>query len=118
MNRARSLGSAHRGLMEWLVQRVTSVYLGLFVIYLIGHLLLNPVRSYTTWSAYFAHGAVRLAWGLFFASLLLHAWVGARSIYLDYLHPTWLRFTVTCATAMGMVGLALWAAYILLRGIA
>jgi succinate dehydrogenase / fumarate reductase membrane anchor subunit len=104
--------------MEWLVQRVTSIYLGGFAVYLIGYLILNPVKNYATWSAYFANGAVRLAWGLFFVSLLLHAWVGLRSIYLDYLHPMWLRFTVTVGTAVGLVALGLWAADILVRGAA
>jgi succinate dehydrogenase / fumarate reductase membrane anchor subunit len=104
--------------MEWLVQRVTSIYLGGFAIYLIAYLVLNPVKNYTAWSGYFSHGAIRLAWGLFFLSLLLHAWVGLRSIYLDYLKPTWLRFTVTVSTAVAMIALGLWAAQILIRGAA
>ncbi len=104
--------------MEWLVQRVTSIYLGVFVIYLIVHLVLNPVKTYASWSGYFARGGVRLAWALFFASLLLHAWVGLRSIYLDYVKPTWLRFTVTIATALGLLALGLWAANILILGAA
>ncbi len=118
MNRVRSLGSAHRGLMEWLVQRVTSIYLGIFAIYLLGYLIIHPVKNYAAWSAYFASGAVRLAWGLFFLSLLAHAWVGLRSIYLDYLHPTWLRFTVTLLTAVALIALGLWAANILIRVVA
>ena len=118
MNSARSLGSAHRGLMEWLVQRVTSIYLGVFTVYILVYFSVNPITSYTGWSTYFASGAVRLAWGLFFVSLLLHAWVGLRSIYLDYLKPDWVRFTVTVATAIAMTGLGLWAANILIRGAA
>jgi succinate dehydrogenase / fumarate reductase membrane anchor subunit len=104
--------------MEWLVQRITSVYLAGFVIYILIYLALHPVKSYGAWSDYFASGGVRLAWGLFFLSLLLHAWVGMRSIYLDYVKPTGLRFAVTAATAIGFVALGLWTATILLRGIA
>ena len=104
--------------MEWLVQRVTSVYLGGFVIYLLVYLALHPVRTYDSWYAYFSSGSVRLAWALFFVSLLLHAWTGLRSIYLDYLKPDWVRFTVTVLTAVGMITLALWAAKIMLRGVA
>lgn len=118
MNRARSLGSAHRGLMEWLVQRVTSIYLGGFAVYILVYLLLHPVNSYSSWSTYFASGVVRLAWGLFFVSLLLHVWTGLRSIYLDYLKPDWVRITVTIATAVAITALGLWAAHILIRGAA
>lgn len=118
MNPSRSLGSAHRGLMEWLVQRITSVYLAGFTIYILVYLVLHPVKNYLAWTNYFASGAVRLAWSLFFFSLLLHVWVGLRSIYLDYVKPDSLRFAVTAVTAMGLVALGLWTATILLRGVA
>jgi succinate dehydrogenase / fumarate reductase membrane anchor subunit len=104
--------------MEWLVQRVSSIYLAGFVVYLIVHLVMNPVKTYTGWSGYFSHGGVRLAWALFFASLLLHAWTGMRSIYLDYAKPTSVRFAVTIATAIGLIALGLWAANILILGAA
>ena len=61
-----------------------------------------------------ALGYVRLAWAIFILSILVHAWVGMRSIYLDYLHPLWLRFSVTLFTAFGLLALGLWAAQILL----
>jgi succinate dehydrogenase / fumarate reductase membrane anchor subunit len=114
VSRVRSAGSAHAGVAEWLLQRVTSLYMGGFVIYAIMHLSLLPVRDYTAWKAWFATGYVRIAWALFIASILIHAWVGMRSIYLDYLHPLWLRFSVTLITALGLLALALWAAQILI----
>jgi succinate dehydrogenase / fumarate reductase membrane anchor subunit len=117
VNSSRSLGSTHRGLIEWLVQRVSSVYLAGFVVYLLILFALCPFDSYAAWSSHFAKGAVRLAWGLFFVSLLLHTWTGLRSIYLDYLHAVWLRLTVTAMTAVVLIGLGLWSAAILLRGI-
>lgn len=114
MRRVRSAGSAHTGLTEWLWQRVTSLYMGGFVIYAIAHLSLSPAHDYAAWKAWFAAGYVRIAWALFLASILIHAWVGMRSIYLDYLHPLWLRFGVTFLTALGLLALALWAVQILL----
>ena len=114
MSRVRSAGSAHAGVAEWLLQRVTSLYMGGFVIYAIVYLSLSPVRDYTAWKAWFATGYVRIAWALFLASILIHAWVGMRSIYLDYLHPLWLRFSVTVLTALSLLALALWAAQILI----
>lgn len=117
MTRARPLGSAHRGVAGFLVQRVSSLYLAGFVIYFVGYLLLRPVKDYAAWNSYFSSGAVRLAWAIFFASLLAHVWLGLRSIYMDYLHPTWLRFTVSLATAFVLMALAFWAAHLLLRGL-
>jgi succinate dehydrogenase membrane anchor subunit len=114
VKRVRSAGSAHAGMTEWLLQRVTSLYMGGFVIYAIVHLSLSSTRDYTAWKAWFAMGYVRIAWALFVAGILIHAWVGMRSIYLDYLHPLWLRFSVTLLTALGLLALALWAAQILI----
>jgi succinate dehydrogenase / fumarate reductase, membrane anchor subunit len=113
---ARSLGSAHRGVAGFLAQRISSLYLAVFAIYFVVYLLLHPIKDYAAWSAYFSSGAVRLAWGIFFASLFVHVWLGLRSIYMDYLHATWLRFSVSLVTAFILIALAFWTAQILLRG--
>lgn len=114
MRRVRSAGSAHAGVTEWLLQRVTSLYMGGFVIYAIVHFSLLPAHDHAAWKAWFAMGYVRIAWALFLSSILIHAWIGMRSIYLDYLHPLWLRFSVTLLTALGLLALTLWAAEILM----
>ncbi len=115
MKRAHSPGSAHAGLTEWILQRVSSLYMAGFVVYAIVHLSLSPVRDHAAWTAWFAIGYVRLAWAIFILSILVHAWIGMRSIYLDYLHPMWLRFSVSLFTALGLLALGLWAAQIFLR---
>jgi succinate dehydrogenase membrane anchor subunit len=116
MSRVRPLGSAHRGMASFLIQRITSLYLGGFTVYLVARLLFDsPARDYAAWADYFSEGSVRLAWGLFFASLLAHAWVGLRSIYMDYLKPMWLRFSVSTATAFALAWLAFWCAELLIR---
>lgn len=116
MTRARPLGSAHRGTAGFLVQRISSLYLAGFVIYFIGYLLLRPIADYAAWNAYLSSGTVRVAWAIFFASLFAHVWLGLRSIYMDYLHPIGLRFTVSLITAFVLIALAFWTAQILLRG--
>jgi succinate dehydrogenase / fumarate reductase membrane anchor subunit len=110
----RPAGSAHSGLGEWLIQRVTSVYLAGFVLYLAWHFLDEPRPDYAAWHTWFARGPVRLAWALFIACLLAHAWVGLRSVYMDYLHPPALRLGALLVTGFGLAALALWAAQILI----
>ncbi len=110
----RIAGSAHAGLGEWLVQRATSVYLAGFLIYLVLRFAFDPLADYASFRAWFALGPVRIAWGLFFLSLLAHAWVGMRNVYMDYLHPAGLRVAATFLTGFGLLALALWATQILL----
>ncbi|BAV33844.1 succinate dehydrogenase [Sulfuricaulis limicola] len=114
MERLRATGSAHAGMLEWLWQRVTSIYIAGFVVYVVVYLSLAPIRDHASWQAWFAIGYVRLAWAIFILSILVHAWIGMRSIYLDYLHPLWLRFSVSLFTGLGLLALGLWAARILL----
>ena len=114
MNAPRSIGSARAGLGEWDIQRITSIYLAGFTIYLVLRLWLDPLPGYVAWRSWFAQGPVRLAWGLFIASLLVHAWIGLRSVFMDYLRPATLRFVASLLAGLSLLALGLWAAQILL----
>lgn len=112
--RRRPTGSAHTGLGEWLLQRVTAVYMGAFVLYLVLRFAIAPIDLYSTWKLWFTASTVRIGFALFFASLLLHSWVGMRSVFMDYVKPMWLRFVAHLVTATVLLVLALWVAQILL----
>lgn len=113
MHGSRRSGSAHRGLGEWLVQRLSALYLAGFVLWLGIRLGLQPITGYPAWKGWMAGPGVRLAFALFFLSLLLHAWVGLRSVFLDYLKPLWLRFLAQAVTAAVLAVCAFWAAQLL-----
>lgn len=114
MNMPRPAGSARAGLGSWYIQRVTALYLAGFTIYLILRLGVDPMSDYSAWRTWFEQGPVRLAWGLFFVSLLVHAWIGLRSVFMDYLRAAALRFVASLLAGFGLLALALWAAQILL----
>lgn len=113
--RARYI-SAHAGTGEWLLQRLTALYIAGFGLYLVVRFVLFPISTFEAWRAWVAGGVVRIAFGLFVLSLLLHAWGGMRNVYMDYVYPLWLRFIVSFATALGLIALGLWAARLLLLG--
>ncbi len=114
MRAVKPVSSARAGLGEWLWQRISALYLAGLGIFVVLHFVLAPVPDQAAWKAWFDSGTVRIAWALFFLSLLVHAWIGMRSVYIDYLHPFWLRFSVSVATALGLTALGIWAAGILL----
>ncbi len=109
-----NVGSAGSGLVEWVLQRLSAVYLAGFLLWLAFQFLLGPAADYTAWKTWFAQGAVRLAFALFFVSILIHAWVGMRSVFLDYLKSFWLRLAVQTFLGFGLLVLSFWAAQILL----
>ncbi len=106
--------SAHSGFTEWLLQRATALYLAGFLLYVLVRLAIDPPADYSVWRAWFAHGPVRIAWALAFASLLIHSWTGLRSVFIDYLHSTAWRLLCYLTTALGLLSLALWCAQLLL----
>lgn len=108
------LGSAHAGTSGWLVQRLTSLYLAGFVVFIAIEFVRADVYDFAGWRAWWDSVPKRAATGVFIISLLLHAWVGMRSIFLDYLKPVWLRLAASVATALLLVLLALWGVRILL----
>lgn len=101
------------GLRAWMVQRISAIYVAIFLIYAVAVLLLAPPAGYAEWRDWLAAPAMGVATLLFFVALLLHVWVGLRDILIDYVPVTALRVTLLSAVAFGLVACGLWAAQIL-----
>lgn len=104
----RPLGSAHRGTVEWLIQRLTSVYIGAFALFVFARLAVMPVIDYGAWRAFWTSGGMRLAASLFLFATLVHAWTGMRSVYLDYVKAWLPRFAIAAFTAVFLLALGLY----------
>ena len=102
------------GLRPWLLQRLTAVYMLLFVLFLLVHFLSDPPRSHAAWRSWMLSPGTSIATAVFMASLLLHAWVGIRDVILDYVHPVGLRIGVLALLGFGLLAMAQWVARILL----
>jgi succinate dehydrogenase / fumarate reductase membrane anchor subunit len=58
---------------------------------------------------------MRVATFLFVASALVHAWVGMRDIWMDYVKPTGVRLALEVLTVLVLAGCGGWALQILWR---
>ncbi len=110
----RVIVGAHYGLKDWLAQRVTAVVMLVYTIVFLLALGRGPV-THASWKALFAQEWMRLATFLFVASVLIHAWIGVRNIWMDYIKHTGLRLVLEVATVLWLVGSAGWAMQILWR---
>ena len=110
----RVIVGAHYGLKDWLAQRVTALVMIVYtVIFLVA--LGRGTVSYASWKALFTQEWMRFATLLFVASVLIHAWVGVRNVWMDYIKHTGLRLALQIATILWLVGCAGWAMQILWR---
>jgi succinate dehydrogenase / fumarate reductase membrane anchor subunit len=101
------------GLYAWLVQRVSAVYMLLFILFLLTHLIVDPPRSYPAWQAWMSNPAVNVITSVFVVVLLAHAWVGVRDVVMDYIHPIALRILALSSLVLYLMALGAWAARIL-----
>lgn len=104
---------AHYGGWDWLVQRVTALVMLLYALFFIGVVLWSGGLGYAVWKALFANEAYRVATFVFMASLLYHAWVGARNVLMDYAKPTGLRLALMGAVVVLLTAYAGWTAQLL-----
>ena len=86
MRRVRRLGSAHDGLREWRLQRTTAIALIPLGLYFVVSLVRLASASQVTAAQWLSSPVPALLTIFFLAALFAHAFVGLRSILLDYVH--------------------------------
>ena len=101
------------GLKDWLIQRVTAVYLAVYSLFIVGFILSHPQLDYHQWLALFTHPAMKLASILSLFAILLHAWVGLWTVTTDYIKPTGLRIIIQMAILGILLLLFIWGIMIL-----
>ena len=104
------------GLRAWLVQRVSAVYMLLFIVFFLIRLFVDPPLSYSAWHGWVMSSGVGIATGVFFAALLAHVWVGVRDVIMDYVRPVALRVGVLTLLGFGLTATGLWVAQIFWTG--
>lgn len=104
---------ASSGLRSWLLQRLTALYI---VVFLVIFALVwggQPI-TFDIWRTWVAHPAANIALVLFVFALLMHAWIGGRDVMIDYLKSVAARYVLLIIFALTLVILGLWSLRILL----
>ena len=105
------------GLRPWLIQRISALYIALFVFYAVLSLAAADEIGYQQWFDWLFKPVNIIAVGLFVIALLLHAWIGMRDIILDYIHNTLLRMLAFTLVIVVLIACGLWSAKILLLSV-
>ncbi|MEA3153446.1 MAG: succinate dehydrogenase / fumarate reductase, rane anchor subunit [Betaproteobacteria bacterium] len=109
----REVIGAHYGWRGWLMQRVTAVVMLVYTLLLLATILKLPALDYEHWKALWERPLMRYATVLFVLSLLLHAWVGVRNIFMDYIQSTGLRLVLYVLVILALIAYGVWAVQIL-----
>ncbi len=105
------------GLRPWVIQRVSSVYIALFIVYLIYSSVSAEQTGFDLWRAWLFDPVNSVGVGLFIIAVLFHAWIGIRDVILDYIHNIMLRIFILALVMGVLAGSGLWAFRILLLSV-
>ena len=72
------------GLSDWVVQRVSAIFLALYTIFIVVYLLLNPDLTFAQWSELFSQLWMRIFSLLVILSIIAHGWIGLWGVLTDY----------------------------------
>jgi len=106
----KSATGSHTGTGTWLLQRGTALMLALALPGLILYLLSALPLDFAGWQALFAPLWLRVLTLLVSVALALHAWVGMRDIFMDYVRSTGLRLALYLAVILTLSGSVAWLA--------
>lgn len=115
MTTKRLVVGAHYGLRDWLAQRITAVILTVYSLVLLICVLAMPALTYGNWAGLFGNPWIKVLTLLAVLSLIYHAWIGVRDIWMDYVKATGLRLFLEVLTIIALIGYGCWAATILWR---
>ena len=109
----RPATGARTGTGTWLVQRASAAVMVLAVPLFVWRIGCVAPLDYVAWKALFAPLWVRLASLLFSVALALHAWVGMRDIFMDYVHHTGVRLGLYLVVMLTLAGSVTWITIVL-----
>ena len=109
----REVVGAHYGLRDWLAQRITAVIMLVYSAVILSVISALPRMDYWQWKVLWQTPVVRYATVILLASLLFHAWVGVRNIYMDYIKDPALRLALYVLTIGALLYYAVWSIKIL-----
>ncbi|NYT81204.1 succinate dehydrogenase, hydrophobic membrane anchor protein [Alcaligenaceae bacterium] len=114
----RLVVGAHYGTIDFIVQRVTAIIMAVYTIVLLVGFLFTSEINFDSWRHLFTFTCFGFPLGqtlatLAFFSVVWHAWIGVRDIWMDYVRSVGLRLCLQVLTILWLVGTVVYFAKIL-----
>ncbi len=104
-----------QGMRAWLLQRLTAVYIAIYVLSLIVWVMAHLPVNFSSWSTLFSNPVILITTIIFYISLFIHAWVGMRDILVDYAKPSSVRFVLLTILALFFIAMTTWLLLIVIN---
>lgn len=101
------------GMRDWLIQRITAVILGMYVLFLVVYLFCHSPLTYADWHALFTSTSMRIFSFLALLSMVYHTWIGLWTVFTDYIKCYCLRLLLQVAVVIALLSYLVWGVSIL-----
>lgn len=108
---------SNTGLRDWIIQRVTAIYLGIYIILMAICLLTHSSMDFRNWINFLGSPTLQIATLIALLALCWHAWVGVWTIITDYINCPVLRMTVQALVLFVLIAYFFWGVVILFWGL-
>lgn len=101
-----NITGAGYGFNSWLQQRITAVIMLVIAIVFLGFIFISAINvnsSFSSWHSLFSCTITKIVAQIFFAALLIHAWVGMRDIWMDYIQCSVIKLTLHTLTLLWLI---------------
>lgn len=105
--------TSHNGLRDWLVQRISAVIIGVYVIFVMGYLFRNQPLYFAQWHDLFSGVLMKIATLVVIITVVWHAWIGLWTVLTDYVKHSGLRLVLQSLIIILLLGYVLWGVEIL-----
>ncbi|EKD70513.1 MAG: succinate dehydrogenase, hydrophobic membrane anchor protein [uncultured bacterium] len=107
------LGVNHQGLRDWIIQRVSAIFMAVYLLLLIAYLFINPGLSFAEWHGLFSQTWMKIATILFLLAIVFHAWIGMWTIFTDYVKNFVIRSILHSLVILCLTACFIWGVMIL-----
>lgn len=107
------LTKRYPGMRLWLAQRLSAVYMAAYLLMLALVVLFKRPQGFAGWHALMSPWWWRVLTLLFVVSLIMHAWLGVRDVFKDYIFNIRLRAVLQVLVDVLLVLYLGWAVMIL-----
>jgi succinate dehydrogenase / fumarate reductase membrane anchor subunit len=108
-----SMSLTGNGLKDWLIQRISSLFLGMYVLVLLGFFITHPHLDFLTWRSLFTNVWMQIATLVVLLSLFFHVCVGVWTVITDFINQIAIRLIFQVLIIVALVLYLFWGIKIL-----
>lgn len=106
------LTKRYPGMRFWLLQRITAAYMAVYLLLLVFYFLLVKPIGYEAWLAFNLPWWWRISSVLFYFSLCIHAWIGIKDVFRDYVPNFTMRNYLQVLVELVLLASLAWSIFI------